>query len=340
MILDRCPWVWGETQVVEADPSITYAESALYVPFTSGYWYDNDPFWGLYGEDGRLIEDAAYYRTEHEVRRLFGQSPVTDVERTGLAEADEAEYLYVGPLIGHYGHFLLDTLCRFWPIVRDPAYKTSKMLVHGYGAPRAWFDQPFISQIFGMMGLTPDRFVTFEAPTRVRRVTIPRASFELNGSGHPVFVELCRSIAGVAGRAPAVKPPAYLSRARLAQGNQKVVNEGELETALQARGFEIIHPERLDVRSQIQVFAEREVVVGPTGSAFHTSAFVTEPRRLVCLNTNPTVNSNFPLLDKLAGHHGTYHYPKDGMQVAGADGPEFRIEDPEGWAKEITALAV
>jgi capsular polysaccharide biosynthesis protein len=60
-----------------------------------------------------------------------------------------------------------------------------------------------------------------------------------------------------------------------------MINEAALETALRARGFEIVRPERLSAAAQVQMMREAEVVVGPTGAAMTNALFASAGTRII-----------------------------------------------------------
>lgn len=57
----------------------------------------------------------------------------------------------------------------------------------------------------------------------------------------------------------------YLSRS--AAVRRRIDNDAELSAMLAAKGYEVIHPERLSVRQQIDLFATASHIVAPTGAA-------------------------------------------------------------------------
>ncbi len=63
----------------------------------------------------------------------------------------------------------------------------------------------------------------------------------------------------------------YISR----RGDEKrlMVNEDELEAALEARGFVVVHPETLSVARQIALFRDADILVGATGAALANVLF-------------------------------------------------------------------
>ncbi len=60
-----------------------------------------------------------------------------------------------------------------------------------------------------------------------------------------------------------------------------MVNEVALEAALVRRGFQIVRPERMDVADQIRLFAEAEVIVGPTGAGLTNAVFAAPGCKIV-----------------------------------------------------------
>ncbi len=60
---------------------------------------------------------------------------------------------------------------------------------------------------------------------------------------------------------------------RRGQPMRVMVNEVALEAALIRRGFQIVRPERMGVADQIRLFAEAELIVGPTGAGLTNAVF-------------------------------------------------------------------
>lgn len=70
---------------------------------------------------------------------------------------------------------------------------------------------------------------------------------------------------------PAAPRRIYVSR--LGSLKRVLVNEAELEAALEARGFTVVRPEHLPVIDQIALFHRAEVVVAPAGAALANVLF-------------------------------------------------------------------
>jgi capsular polysaccharide biosynthesis protein len=67
--------------------------------------------------------------------------------------------------------------------------------------------------------------------------------------------------------------PARIYISRRGSNMRLLVNEAELERALAARGFEIVHPENLPVRTQIELFRGARVILGATGAGLANALF-------------------------------------------------------------------
>ena len=296
--LDRCQQVWGANQTRETVSSKTYHD-AIYLPFTAGLLLDHDPCWGLYTGDGHLIPEAAYRRGDD--LHLVGQSERIDIDRAAVDDAPFDTMIYGGPLLEHYGHFLLTTLARCWAIDGSaPVLFHSVPAVQDHAASH-------VVDLLRCAGLE-NRSFSFDRPTRIRKVVVPEASFcEL----HSVWTHYATALSAI-GRnvAPvesSVPKKVYLSKSRLHSGVNGVDGEAFVDLKMKQAGFAVVHPESLRLAEQVNIFRRAELIAGTAGSAFHTLALVphTSARRVI-LTLEPFLNSNFLLLDRVCGGRSEY----------------------------------
>ena len=252
-------------------------------------------------------------------------------------------YIYGGRVHSHYGHFIINTLPRLWPLAvgRQPDLK---ILCHDSATPESWFTVPFIATILKALGLTPDNFVVFTRPTRLRRVIVPQTSLGEQTHGYYCFRALCHRISMMigGGNERVERTPVYLSKTKLAGGVGRIRNEFELEAALHKSGVEILYPELLTISEQIALFAQPRVIMGTTGSAFHSSIFSPPRSKIICLNQIHNVNSNFAIIDRLNGNTSEYYYQKNTTVTNdSASGflTEFVLPDPNAAASDLLHLA-
>lgn len=305
---------FGEVAVMSHDPVVLRAFDGIYVPFSSQVFFDQDPLWGIYTPDGTLVSEAAYRRGSD--RHLIGQSPTRHFDDEPLAVEAE-EHLYFGPLIPHYGHFLITGLARAWFAAR-PEFKDRPLLCHSDLPVQNHF-RNYMGVLTAALGVTPERFVRPTQPIRFRNLTIPGPAFVEQAFVHEAFAAPMRRIGDTlhkgAGAARQARP-AWLSKSRMGINSvTHITNETKIEDALTACGFDIIFPEQLTLPQQINLFSTREHLLGFAGSAFHNHIFSRNPPKITCVTLEPFINTNFLLLDRLNHVNASYFYPYDNIET-------------------------
>lgn len=274
--LQRCRVLWGEDTLLVEDPGVRAARDVLYRPWSP-------------------TQD-------------YGLHPVPADE--SFEDAPDLDYLYIGNLVSHYGHFLIDTLSRFWPLLREPD-RTFVLLAHAPKQDMRWQDVPVIGEILARFGRSAEDIVTFSAPRRVRRVTIPNPAFVERSHTHAVFGELMRFVGGAFWSPEMVdrdERPAYLSKSRLAGGVSRLTNEPDLERELERRGFDVVHPETLTLPERVTFFARRRFVASTASSFLHTSLMSAPGRRILAINIHEHLHANYALFDRLSGDRAFYYF--------------------------------
>lgn len=331
MALARCVSFHGNTTLVREDPAVSTFHDVLYHPAE----------WALYDSGRQAIGGSGYFRGPDA--QMVGAGPTTMMDPAQVAaQAPDECYFFIGPLHLHYGHFLLASLCRMWAWSRS-AFPGIKLLVHG--DPRAAFGGvPYVATLLSALGVGLDDLVAFGEPTRIRRVIVASPCFEETNFAHAAFARMARQIGSslLAGTvAVADDTPVYLARWQLPRGVHRLVNEEALVSVLADAGVEVVFPEQLSLQQQVRLMADRRTIVGQGGSAFHTAAFVGEPRKCLMLQNGPTLLSNQPLIDRVCGHEALYLYSPGGMEPLPATaefGLNFRLTDPRRTAEAILRI--
>ncbi len=263
---------------------------------------------GLY-QDGALVDDGLLHREKMDgtLRRVYAPAPWSEpVELAGCG-------LFMGYLSAHYGHFLLESLCRAWASERHPDLPLVWVLLHPQisGELTKW--QRAVFEFYGLL----DRVQLVRASTRFERLLVPEEGYRIKyhfASEHAVFL----------GKYPGVDPlpgkKVWVSRSGLKKRN--VNNEEAVEAALEARGWTIVHPQKLKWTDQLRVLADCEHLAGFAGSALHTIVALGGFRGAVHLfPLGEGFNHNFQIIADVKGLRQTMYE----VEIA-SSGAEYQQE--------------
>jgi len=312
MTLKRCSHMWGSAHIYAQPPSLKEHKNLFYIPSTK--FFDIDNHWGIYDKDGLLIRASSYSR--YEERSLIGQTAqVSSPEASAVTDDDY--YLYCGPLVPHFGHFLLSSLSRLWPLITRNMDGV-KLLFHCDHPIKAHIENhPYMRKFIEYMGIDGSRLCSFHETTLVRNLIIPGPAFLEQSHASTVFRELGHYIGRNTKQSTITvsDAPVYLSKTHLNCGVTSILNEIELEEKLRENGVNIIYPEEIDLSDQIEIFRSAPTVIGTTGSAFHMHIFSNKPPKMLTLNYQDTIHSNYVLLDRLNHANSTHVFPTSGVET-------------------------
>lgn len=295
---------WGQTNLLTEELRIKRSANALFVPSL------RDKAWGLYDACGELIKEGVDFVRGEAIasgQLLDRQDPFAFE-----AWAPEHSYLYVGVMNPHYGHFIVNSLSRFcWALENRPP--GTHLLCHSPIPLDALKTFPFIRDILDQIGIDLAQLHTFDMPTKILNVHVAETGFREQFAIHPDFRKLCLSIGSKLVTFPTqASNIVYLSKARLKGGVGLLDAEAELEEQARVVGCQIVHPETLSFREQLEIFANAKVIIGTVGSALHTSIFCPGGKTIIGLSPTPQINSNFGLIDRLTGNQCIYFAPLQG----------------------------
>ncbi|MEE8658611.1 Glycosyltransferase family 61 protein [Acetobacteraceae bacterium EV16G] len=275
-----------------SDPEVFTFADAIYV---CGYnHFDN--LMGVFTREGYLIPQAAFHHQSPSIPK--GHPNWTDPAIAASYPAIDAA-VFAGHVHDQYGHFITEFISRLWAI--KEVRTNEKILVRCARGLDEVFTFKWAIELFDLLGLTKDDFICPDHPIRIRKLIVPAPAFTEQGYCYRRMAEYCHTIGDRAmERLDEQKllkdKDIYVSRSQLICGTVKIDNEIELERHLRDLDFEIIYPEQLSINEQISLFRNNNIVVGPVGSALHTSIFTPAPCG-IALNVKSAVDSNFLMMD-------------------------------------------
>lgn len=280
------------------DPVVEIVEDVVFIPPTRHRR-------GQFAYEGGLVDGEGQPIASVNLRRRGAKTLGGLQGRVELPpyDAEEEEVVYLGWLFDHFGHFLLESLARTW-ILRevDPVVP---VVFHRVGPPHV---QGTICRILQAFGVSEERLRFITKPTRIRRMIVPEALYEISYQAHEAagqpYQEVAARILDTFRPSPSVQP-VYLSRSRLPSGKRPVVGEVELDDWLMQAGVKVVYPERLTFEEQIVLFNQYTDIITTDGSAAHMAMFALGGPRLHFLTADNPLPDYF-LVPTLAGATATF----------------------------------
>lgn len=253
----------------------------------------------LYDQNNHLINESQ--RTTRGDNEWNPDDPV-HITRKADAARLHGNSLYLGHYTGHYGHFLLETLGRFWFFL-DEDNKNNNYdnfvfhpFLHKTPSPENFSPAKICFECFG---IDFKKFRLIERPVCIDNITIPQSCFEINHTVDKRMAEVYSAVKNYGKSLPTSQVglidkilgwknkgdlKLYLSR-RKTKGYRPMLNEREVEKIFLKAGFKIFHPERWSFEQQLAIFDRTKVLAGIEGSALHNSVFMQAGTQVLTLGT-------------------------------------------------------
>lgn len=252
----------------------------------------------VYRDDRRIVPEFLEYDalTAHRVPKRVNAA-ILEPARVAQAEAIDGTCVYLGPLAGHFGHFLLESLPRAWYLKEaDPA----TLLLFHTRAERVPLTSFFVA-ILEALDIDPSRIRFASRDKIVSRLVLPASQFWQGIKASPgmcvIFDHIRERMMKRRTQAGPTPRKVYFTRRSLAAARGPgrpravIVNEEEAEIFFRDQGYEIMRPETLRFEEQVAIVANATHVAGPSGSALHLMLFNDNPRaKLIELRTKRAAN--------------------------------------------------
>lgn len=278
---------------------------------------------GVFDNKGACVEETL---TRHP--RLDGKETKVGVPATFRPASAEhtGAAIYLGPLLEHFGHFLLESLARLWFAKAHPELPVVWSCRVGPGAthrPEGHLSR-WQRDVLELLRLeNPAMFV--DAPARFERLIVPELGYRFRSAFHPEHVAALETVP----HRPQPGRKLWLSRAKLKRLQN--LSMEEVERRLAALGWTILYPETLPFPQQIAEFAAAERVAGEQGSAFHSLIFLGNPEKLrvdIFLEDprqrKTARNTNYDIIARSKGFEQRMHLVNS--EVITRQGKGFRVE--------------
>jgi capsular polysaccharide biosynthesis protein/Tfp pilus assembly protein PilF len=215
-------------------------------------------------------------------------------------EADEHQMEAV--LLGggqNYYHCMLDWFSRLSVLATRPDLSRLPMVVADNMLPAAL-------EFLDLLGISSNRLIRVgNRPARFDTLWVPSLAHDGFGFVSPRYLDFLEEkvLRAIRDRNRPGTRRLYIARGSGSQ--RRVLNERELIRSLEAFDFEIIRPETLCLREQLEMFGEAEIVVGVIGAGLTNILAAPVGTQVIELTHSHSLRVNIEVLAGMLGHRFT-----------------------------------
>lgn len=192
-----------------------------------------------------------------------------------ILEYRDETVIFGGILFNHWGHMLVDSTSRLWYLIHE-ANQSTKIVFTMYE------EEPFrFMELLKLAGISEERVEILRKPTQFTEVIVPDETFHsLSGKYRKEWKYFFDSIRDNISIGSYKK--IYLTKTQLQK--KDIIGEDYFEKYFCDKGFEVIAPEKLSVKEQIEIIAGAEEIATTTGTLSHMVLFAKDGVELLALN--------------------------------------------------------
>lgn len=236
-------------------------------PAWGGVTDENLKYIEISGLDSRLVQVHP-----EVIKRIYGYNP--DYNYENIKYYDET-VIYLGRMEDNWGHFLHETIPRLWYLIDHPEcnYKIAYISIAS---------DIFLDCLY-LMGISPDRLIRINEPTKFREVIVPELCCRVNDLNHKKYKSIIDKMSESVPEGPYKK--VYFSRDLMAKKGMNI-GEKEIENVFLQDGFIKVCPEALSIREKISIVKGAEIIAMAQGSGQYNLLFAKEGTKAISFNTS------------------------------------------------------
>lgn len=271
-------------------PSFNYGEDSLdgdgySAPGFDLYQLSDVQFASRFGalvKDRRLVRETAFQHPFYLCHRLTEDKRGNYLYQTVPSATHIENTLYAcGGIYSNYYHWLMFLMAK----VRPEFAGDCKTLA--ISEPQTEFQRSGLQALATAYGFQPVH-VSNNADLSVGNLAFPYQGGTTGVDPHPCVTETFSVLKQRLGDQPSPHRRIYISRSDTSQ--RRLVNEREIETALEERGFKIVSLTGMNLSEQISLFHNATDIVGPHGAGLTNVGFCQPGNRVLELQNPAHIN--------------------------------------------------
>lgn len=188
--------------------------------------------------------------------------------------------IYLGCIISHWGHFILEGLNRVWFLKQLDAYKDYDLVYHLYGD---YADKFF--NFLRLLGVPTERLCKLDNNVCYEELIVPEISTELGKFWTQEYKDTIDSLTKHI--SPIYSEKLYLSRLKF---DDDLLGEKEIQNNFRKNGYRVVYPERLSFEKQVALLKGAKQIACISGTTAHNLIFASNNIRCTILERCGTPN--------------------------------------------------
>ena len=253
-------------------------------------------------EQNNYVEETA--TINFNIYRMYGRYQY-DSEK--VKYSDETVF-FSGFYVQQWGHFLLECISRFYPIIQNPEkYKDMKIIF----LPMRENDEingTFL-ELLNLIGIMEEQIVILREPTRYKKIIVPEPSLNTNIFWTKEYETIINHIVEKAMEKPSkikTHKKIYLSRKNWALSYDRDIAEDKIERFFNKNGFKYVSMEKHSLVEQIHILQGADHVASAICTLPHNLLFARDGIKSAIINKMPRYNSSQFQIDDFKNIDATY----------------------------------
>lgn len=172
--------------------------------------------------------------------------------------------IYLGCIISHYGHFILEGLNRFYFLMNSGRYQDYDLVYHTYKNEEV----ALLRQFLTWLGISEKRLVCLDKTTMYEELIVPDVSTEIGKFWTDDYKNVINAL--IEHIAPIYNDKLYLSRLKF---EDALIGEKAIADIFKQNGYKIIYPEKLPWEKQIALIKGARHLACISGTTAHNFIF-------------------------------------------------------------------
>jgi capsular polysaccharide biosynthesis protein len=240
----------------------------------------------VYDKNGSLINSSQRNSTD-----IYRDNNPHTIDKNSFEKNISEVCIYMGLLTNHYGHFLVESLSRFWVLYSNLNIKFKYIIFNMWIADRLNKDDYIDNFIFKyplMFNLENEQILILEERVKCKKLFLPFPSFIFTDIPTPILIKQSIPYEFIVKNArkyhtlQKFNQRIYITRP---YGCERISNHLEIEIIFRNYGFEIINPYDFSFVNQIAIYSNCDIIATIEGTGSHNSVFMNSGKHLIVIGS-------------------------------------------------------